>query len=136
MISILPILLLVGSALSMPAPSTTYEWSPALAEFYSIVDRHIQEARAAPSFPQAPACDLSKASMPVAPTPLPAPNMGDILGHVAIGRGVQVHTPQAGDTTDTNKPIELHMRQLLRHPGRHRCRRLPLQRLLHRRILP
>jgi hypothetical protein len=94
MISLLPVLVLVGSALSMPAPTTTYDWSPALAEFYSVVDRHIQQARAAPNFPQAPACDLSQASMPVAPTPLPAPNLGDVLGHVAIGRGVQVYTPQ------------------------------------------
>jgi len=90
MISILPLLVLAGSALVNAAPTATYAWSPALAEFYSVVDRHIQEARAAPNFPQAPACDLSQAVMPVGPTPLPAPNAGDLLGHVAIGRGVQV----------------------------------------------
>ena len=95
MISLLPILVLVGSALSRPAPTTTYNWSPALAEFYSVVDRHIQEARAAPNFPQPPACDLSQASMPVGPTPLPAPDAGTTLVHVAIGRGIQVCYPQA-----------------------------------------
>jgi hypothetical protein len=96
MLQLLPILALVGSALAMPTPTSTYEWSPALAEFYTVVDRHIQEARAAPGFPQPPACDLSEAVMPVGPTPLPAPNPGDMLAHVAIGRGVQVCNPQAG----------------------------------------
>ena len=95
MISLLPILVLAGSAFATAAPTTTYDWTPALAEFYSVVDKHIQEARAAPNFPQAPACELSRASMPVAPTPLPAPSMGDYLGHVAIGRGVQVRSSNA-----------------------------------------
>lgn len=93
MFSLLPILVLAGSALTMTAPTTTYDWSPALAEFYSVVDRHIQEARSEPGFPQPPACDLTQAQMPVGPTPLPAPNPGDILAHVAIGRGVQVSKP-------------------------------------------
>jgi hypothetical protein len=105
MISILPLLVLAGSALVKAAPTTTYAWSPALAEFYSVVDRHIQEARSAPNFPQAPACDLAQAAMPVGPTPLPAPNAGDMLGHVAIGRGVQVNNMSPPITRERDTDI-------------------------------
>ena len=137
MISMLPLLVLAGGAVATAAPTTTYDWSPALAEFYSVVDKHIQEARAAPNFPQAPACDLTQATMPVAPTPLPAPNVGDILGHVAIGRGVQVRSSPASIPHHIlTQSIELHLRQLLRNPRLNRRHRLPLQRLLHRRLLP
>ncbi|RYP25782.1 hypothetical protein DL767_008288 [Monosporascus sp. MG133] len=45
----------------------------------------------------APVCDLSKAQMPLAPTPLEGPAAGLALKHVAIGRGTQNYTC---DTTD------------------------------------
>lgn len=98
---------LIATALSVlsvslveAAPSADpYAWSPALADYYSKVSKHIEEARQAPSFPSPPACDLSKASPPAAPTPLPSPD-GLNLALVAVGRGVQVsplellgHTP-------------------------------------------
>lgn len=65
----------------------TAKWTPALAGYFDVVYRYIQEAKATADSP--PTCDLSKAVMPVAPTPLPAPD-GLNLVHVAIGRGVQV----------------------------------------------
>lgn len=81
---------------SLAAPSATisergiYSWSAPLARFYQEVDKRIQEARQSPDFPNPPACDMSKASMPVAPTPLPGPDPATYLSHVAIGRGIQV----------------------------------------------
>ncbi|KAF2119919.1 hypothetical protein BDV96DRAFT_610077 [Lophiotrema nucula] len=38
------------------------------------------------------ACDVAGLSMPVAPTPLPAPGAGLKVSHVAIGRGTQNYT--------------------------------------------
>ena len=80
--------LLISLALAAPS-ADPYAWSPALADYYSKVSKHIEEARQAPSFPSPPACDLSKASPPPAPTPLPSPD-GLNLALVAVGRGVQV----------------------------------------------
>src|SRR5450755_3358621 len=90
-------LILVGSlawlGLGAPTPTTSYQWSPELAEFYSAVDNHIQHAKARGLTQQPPTCDLSNAVMPVAPTPLPSPEPGLILREVTIGRGVQVRCP-------------------------------------------
>ena len=89
-------LLVCLASISLAAPSPTinergiYSWSAPLARFYQEVDKSIQEARKSPDFPNPPACDMSKASMPVAPTPLPGPNPDTYLSHVAIGRGIQV----------------------------------------------
>ncbi|KAF1995630.1 hypothetical protein P154DRAFT_556702 [Amniculicola lignicola CBS 123094] len=41
-------------------------------------------------------CDLSRASMPIAPTPLPVVSAGLTLRHVAVGRGTQNYTCTAG----------------------------------------
>ena len=69
---------------------SVYSWSAPLARFYQEVDKRIQEARKSPDYPNPPACDMSKASLPAAPTPLPAPDPNTHLSHVAIGRGIQV----------------------------------------------
>jgi hypothetical protein len=65
-----------------------YGWSPPLADFYSAVGKRIAQIR---DLADQPLCDLSNASMPTAPTPLPGPGPGQVLRHVAIGRGTQVH---------------------------------------------
>ena len=86
-------------ATSLAAPLV--QWSPALGEFYAAVDRHIQIARQAGSPP--PTCDLSKAVLPTAPTPLPAPNADWILSEVVVGRGVQNYTCAGNAKTDIPK---------------------------------
>ncbi|KAJ4360522.1 uncharacterized protein N0V89_001087 [Didymosphaeria variabile] len=48
-------------------------------------------------------CDLSKAVMPIAPTPLPAVSSGLALAHVAIGRGTQNYTCASSTSTDAPK---------------------------------
>ncbi len=66
-----------------------------------VVFQYIQQAKAGGA---SPTCDLSKAAMPVAPTPLPAPS-GLTLEHVALGRGVQVSLllrPTRGSFTDAS----------------------------------
>lgn len=99
------------AAVSIAAPSRTvvergtYDWSPALAEFYSAVDRHIQQARDASGLSTPPPCDLSKAQMPIAPTPLPVPDSSYTLRHVAIGRGVQNYTCAIAD--NSTKPVSI-----------------------------
>ncbi|RYO84607.1 hypothetical protein DL766_009859 [Monosporascus sp. MC13-8B] len=47
----------------------------------------------------APVCDLSKAQMPLAPTPMAGPAAGLILKHVAIGRGTQNYTCDTTNST-------------------------------------
>lgn len=90
-------LLVAGlAAVVMAAPSQTISeralnsWSAPLARFYQEIDTKINEAMKSPDFPNPPPCDMSKASMPVAPTPLPSPDADTYLRHVAIGRGIQV----------------------------------------------
>lgn len=83
---------LLSTSIASAAPSADpYAWTPALADYYAKVSKHIEAARQAPSFPSPPACDLSNASPPPAPTPLPQPDGLD-LALVAVGRGVQVST--------------------------------------------
>lgn len=65
----------------------TIEWTPTLAGYFDVVFQYIQQARAVGA--AEPKCDLSSASMAIAPTPLPPP-AGLTLEHVAVGRGVQV----------------------------------------------
>ncbi|KAL1296748.1 hypothetical protein AAFC00_000217 [Neodothiora populina] len=50
-------------------------------------------------------CDLSKASLPVAPTPLPAPDSGLALFQVAVGRGTQNYTCDTSNTTAVPEAI-------------------------------
>jgi len=82
------------TALSAPTPtaaaSEPYGYTPNLAEYYSLVDRHIAEARRQEGFPNAPVCNLAQASLPTAPTPLPSPDVGTSLLHVGLGFGTQV----------------------------------------------
>ncbi|KIW70250.1 hypothetical protein PV04_02538 [Phialophora macrospora] len=75
----------------MAAPVTPYqfEWTPTLAGYFDVVFQYMQQAKT-PGRPPV-TCDLSRAAMPVAPTPLPFPP-GLVLEHVAVGRGVQNYT--------------------------------------------
>jgi Protein of unknown function (DUF3455)/Protein of unknown function (DUF2990) len=100
---------LASIALAAPSPTVSergfFSWSAPLARFYQEVDREIQQARQSPNYPNPPPCDMSKASMPIAPTPLPSPAAETYLRHVAIGRGVQVrsfsfHSAVHHSTTD------------------------------------
>jgi hypothetical protein len=85
--------LLASTTLSAPAQiiqeREPYGWSPPLADFYAAVGKRIALIR---DLADQPPCDLSNASMPTAPTPLPGPGPGQVLRHVAIGRGTQVHS--------------------------------------------
>ena len=88
-------LLLAVASLALSAPTKSLvgevsKWSPELAAFYSTVGKHVQEVRSTQGYGSSPTCDLSTAQMPLAPTPLPLPDAGLSLKHVAIGRGVQV----------------------------------------------
>jgi hypothetical protein len=73
--------------MAAPVAPNQFEWTPSMAGYFDVVFQYMQQAKT-PGRP-AGTCDLSKAAMPVAPTPLPfAPSL--VLEHVAIGRGVQV----------------------------------------------
>lgn len=82
-------IVLLSAFLSTALAAPLVSWSPALGEFYSLVDKHVQMARQEGTS-NPPTCDLSRAVQPVAPTPLPAPDAGWKLKEVVIGRGVQV----------------------------------------------
>lgn len=97
---------IISTALAAPLVS----WSPALGEFYAAVDRHIQTARQNGAIDSPPTCDLSQASMPAAPTPLPAPDPSWTLSEVVVGRGVQVSTLYMWLIFTLTLTIELHMR--------------------------
>lgn len=98
--SILSLLSLAAFTIAAPPPAPAapgegnYPWTPTLAGYYEQVAQHIQEAKGRPGGPGAPSCDLSQATLPVAPTPLPSPD-GLRLAHVALGRGVQVGPPSS-----------------------------------------
>jgi len=61
------------------------------------------EKRANPSLPTT--CDISKAKLPVAPSPLPPPSPGSTLTHVVVGRGTQNYT--CADNTANTKPVQV-----------------------------
>ncbi|OCT49952.1 malate dehydrogenase [Cladophialophora carrionii] len=82
-------ILLASMATSLMAAPTKTSWTPALAGYFDVVFKYIQEAKTEGR--ASATCDLSKAVMPVAPTPLPFPP-GLVLEHVALGRGVQNYT--------------------------------------------
>ena len=88
------IALVAATAMAAPSPTvserTLNRWSAPLARFYQEIDKTIDEAMKSPDFPNPPSCDMSKASLPLAPTPLASPDADTYLRHVAIGRGVQV----------------------------------------------
>src|SRR5437763_14597762 len=83
--------LLASTSLSAPAQTVQerepYGWSPTVADFHSAVGKRTAQIR---DLADESPCDLSNASMPVAPIPLPGPGPGQVLRHVAIGRGSQV----------------------------------------------
>jgi hypothetical protein len=91
------VVILLGSLASLglaaPTQTTSYQRSPKLVDFYSVVDNHIHQAKTRGLTQQPPTCDLTHAVMPVAPVPLPSPEPGLILREVTIGRGVQVRLP-------------------------------------------
>jgi hypothetical protein len=62
----------------------------AVSEYFNLL---AQKVDAAKLMDYAPACDVSKAQMPTLSTnPLPSPQEGLVLKHVAIGRGTQNYT--------------------------------------------
>jgi hypothetical protein len=83
---------LASVALAQPTfnERSTLGWTAPLARFYQAIDVVIRDAKASESYPNPPGCDMSKASMPTAPSPLPSPDSNTYLRHVAIGRGIQV----------------------------------------------
>ena len=84
--------LVLATCLTSALAAPTLQWTPALGEYYTTVDRHIQAARQAGAL-NVPSCDMSKAVMPASTTPLPAPEEGWTLSEVVIGRGTQVCHP-------------------------------------------
>ncbi|KAI2643310.1 hypothetical protein GGS21DRAFT_8928 [Xylaria nigripes] len=69
----------------------------AISEYFNLLAEKITASK---FLEQAPVCDLSKAKMPTGPTiPLPAPASDLRLAHVAIGRGTQNYTCDAGNKT-------------------------------------
>jgi hypothetical protein len=92
--SLLLICYLTSTAVSRPtqvlgARGESDRLAPA-GNSYSAVDNHFANFTYQTSLPDPPSCDLGKALMPAAPTPLPTPGPGQVLRHVAIGRGTQV----------------------------------------------
>ncbi|KIW88160.1 uncharacterized protein Z519_11271 [Cladophialophora bantiana CBS 173.52] len=80
---------LAPTLMAAPLTHDTFEWTPTLAGYFDVVFQYMQQAKS-PGQPSA-TCDLSRAAMPIAPTPLPNPT-GLILEHVAVGRGIQNYT--------------------------------------------
>jgi len=67
-----------------------------LSDYFNLLASKVDASR---SLSSAPVCDLSQASMPVAPTPLPGVSAGLALKHVAIGRGTQNYTCDLTNST-------------------------------------
>lgn len=120
---------LASTIVAAPITSGTFEWTPTLAGYFDVVFQYIQQAKA-PGAPS-PTCDLSRASMPIAPTPLPSPD-GMILEHVAVGRGVQVCVSSFVDNIPMLTATELYMRQRHSYSRRSGSNRKVLQRLVRR----
>ncbi|KAI0876597.1 hypothetical protein GGS24DRAFT_216361 [Hypoxylon argillaceum] len=69
----------------------------AVSDYFNLL---AQKTDAAKLLAYAPACDVSKAQIPVvSPTPLPTPTAGLVLKHVAIGRGTQNYTCDTTNAT-------------------------------------
>jgi hypothetical protein len=81
----------------MPNPADAID---NLSAYFNLLAERVQAAKimAVP-----PKCDLSKASIPVAPVPLPPPSAGLSVHHVAVGRGTQNYTCDAGNASA--KPV-------------------------------
>jgi hypothetical protein len=50
-------------------------------------------------------CDLDALTLPIAPTPLPAPGAGLKVAHIALGRGTQNYTCTTGTASET--PVQV-----------------------------
>ncbi|KAI9832315.1 MAG: hypothetical protein M1826_002001 [Phylliscum demangeonii] len=109
------VLLLACASLAQPTLNTRDDydftlgnpsgWPAPLRRFFEAVGLEVVKARNAPDFPRPPQCDLSLATMPTAPTPLPGPGDGLTLVHVAVGRGTQNYT--CADDTKNSKPAAI-----------------------------
>lgn len=70
-----------------------------ISEYFGMLARKVQEQKA---MSQTPVCDLSMAQLPTVPgskTPMPPPSQGLKLKHIALGRGTQNYTCDAGNAT-------------------------------------
>ncbi|KAK0635684.1 hypothetical protein B0T17DRAFT_52753 [Bombardia bombarda] len=67
-----------------------------ISDYFNLLAGKVQQSKL---LTMAPVCDLSKAYLPAAPTPLPAPSAGLTLKHVAIGRGTQNYTCDVNNAT-------------------------------------
>ncbi|KFY84452.1 hypothetical protein V500_09307 [Pseudogymnoascus sp. VKM F-4518 (FW-2643)] len=84
-------------------------WVPAqpndskfISTYFNQLAQKVGEGR---HWAAAPVCDLSLAQMPVSTEPLPAPDAGTSLKHVAIGRGIQNYTCDTTNATAIPKAI-------------------------------
>ncbi|KLU91477.1 malate dehydrogenase [Magnaporthiopsis poae ATCC 64411] len=71
----------------------------AVSDYFNMLARKVQEQKA---MSQTPVCDLSMAQLPTVPgskTPMPPPSAGLSLKHIALGRGTQNYTCDAGNAT-------------------------------------
>ncbi|KAN0079530.1 Protein of unknown function (DUF3455) domain containing protein [Elaphomyces granulatus] len=78
-----------------------YGFSDALAEYYSLVSRHIDNTNR----DSMPVCDLSKAELPSQASGLPPASAGQKLVYVAIGRGTQNYTCSESSSSVQPSPI-------------------------------
>ncbi|KAH7309456.1 hypothetical protein B0I35DRAFT_482232 [Stachybotrys elegans] len=67
-----------------------------VSDYFNLLANKVQFARI---MDQAPACDVSRAQMPIAPEALPAPAAGHRVHHVAVGRGTQNYTCDTSNST-------------------------------------
>ncbi|RYP59913.1 hypothetical protein DL769_008332 [Monosporascus sp. CRB-8-3] len=67
-----------------------------VSEYFNMLARKVEAGKNGMA---APVCDLSKAQMPSAPSPLEGPAAGLVLKHVAIGRGTQNYTCDTTNST-------------------------------------
>jgi hypothetical protein len=65
-----------------------------MSAYFNVLATRVQLAQAVD---EPPSCDVSSAQMPQAPVPLPAPAAGLYIKHVAVGRGTQNYTCEAGN---------------------------------------
>ncbi|KAG9573516.1 hypothetical protein KCU77_g6421, partial [Aureobasidium melanogenum] len=76
------------------APTAEQHWSS--PSFWASHSGHVPSVRRGCDYAL---CDLSKARMPQAPTPLPPPSYNLTLSHVSIGRGTQNYTCDLSNST-------------------------------------
>ncbi|KAI2471885.1 hypothetical protein F4781DRAFT_428889 [Annulohypoxylon bovei var. microspora] len=95
---------LLGASTVIAAPTwPAFNWDAAkpdglntVSEYFNMLASKVELGK---SMASAPVCDLSKAQMAAAPTPLPAPSAGLTLKHVAVGRGTQNYTCDTTNAT-------------------------------------